>query len=115
MRNLVLSMMIVIAAAFSLSSCGESTPAVEMSAEMTEFVGMIKGTSDDVTKALEKFAANDEVKDNDMGMFDLKDPKVTAKTGDCYTAEFAAGITTRTYEICWADGKINKITDKGMK
>jgi len=48
-------------------------------------------------------------------MYDLKDPKVTAKTGDCYTVEFAAGITTRVYDLCWKDGKIASITEKEVK
>ena len=50
-----------------------------------------------------------------MSMYDLKDPKVTAKNGDCYTVEFAAGITTRVYDVCWKDGKITTITEKEVK
>jgi len=115
MKKSILSLFVVLATFFALSSCGGGTPDVELSAEMTEFVGLIKGTSDDVTAALEKFGASDEVKENDMGMYDLKDPVVTAKNGDCYSVEFAAGITTRMYDICWADGKISSIEDKGMK
>ena len=115
MRKSILSLFIVLTAFFAFTSCGGGTPAVELSPEMTEFVDMIKGTSDNVTAALEKFGATQEVKDDDMGMYDLKDPVVTAKNGDCYSVEFSAGITTRMYDICWADGKISSIADKGMK
>lgn len=115
MKKSILSLFVILATIFALTSCGGGGADVEMTPEMTEFVSMIKGTSDDVTAALEKFGVSDEVKENDMGMYDLKDPVVTAKTGDCYSVEFSAGITTRMYEICWADGKIASITDKGMK
>ncbi len=114
MRKSILSLFVVLALTFAFTSCGGGGSDVELSPEMTEFVGMIKGTSDDVTAALEKFGASDEVKENDMGMYDLKDPVVTGKEGDCYSVEFAAGIT-RMYDICWADGKIASIADKGMK
>jgi hypothetical protein len=93
-------------------SCGG--PKVEVSKDMSDFLAMVKGTSSDVTNALAKYAT-DEQKNNDMSMYDLKEPKVTAKEGDCYTVEFKAGMTTRTYKLCWADGKINKIDDLGMK
>jgi len=115
MKKTILSLFVALTTIFALSSCGGGAPDVELSPEMTEFVSMIKGTSDDVTAALEKFGVSDEVKENDMGMYDLTDPVVTAKTGDCYSVEFTAGITTRMYDICWADGKISSIEDKGMK
>jgi hypothetical protein len=113
MKRTILSLLVTLALVFAISSCGGKS--VEMSAEMQEFVGMIKGSSADVSSALTKFGATEEIVENDMSMYDLKDPKVTAKEGDCYTAEFAAGITTRIYEICWQEGKIVSITEKGMK
>ncbi len=111
----ILLLVVVFVGMISLTSCGDKAPKVETSAEMTQFIGMIKGTSDDVSKALIKFAANKEIKDNDMSMYDLKDPKVTAAAGDCYTIDFSAGATTRTYDICWSGGLINKITFNGMR
>ena len=115
MRKLTLSMIAILAMVFSFSSCGESTPAIEVSAEMTEFMGMMKASSDATSAALAKFAANDEIKEDDMGMYKLEEPKVISKKDDCYTAEFKSGLTTRTYEICWTNGKISKIVSKGMK
>lgn len=113
MKKTILSLFVFLVMAFSFSSCGGKS--VEMSAEMQEFVGMIKGKASDVSAALAKFGATQEIIDNEMSMYDLKDPKVTAKEGDCYTAEFAAGITTRVYEICWKEGKISGITEKAVK
>jgi hypothetical protein len=113
MKKIVFFVFVALAVFFSIYSCGGSN--VEQSAEMKEFVGMIKGKSADVVSALDKFASTPELKSNDIGMYDLSDPKVTAKNADCYSVEFSAGVTTRMYEICWTAGKISAITDKGMK
>jgi hypothetical protein len=113
MKNTILSLILISVMAFAISSCGGSS--VQMSAEMQEFVGMIKGKSADVSAALTKFGASDEIINNDMGMYDLADPKVTAKEGDCYTAQFQSGAVTRIYSICWKDGKITGITEKEAK
>ena len=113
MKKAILSLFVLAIMVFAISSCGGKS--VQMSSEMQQFVEMIKGKSADVSAALTKFGASQDVISNDMSMYDLKDPKVTAKEGDCYTAEFSAGATTRTYLICWKDGKISAITDKGMK
>ena len=113
MKNVFATFLLL--AVFSLVSCGGGAAGVEVNAEMKEFMGMLKGSHTDVEAALAKFAANDDVKDNDMSMYDLKTPKATAAEGDSVTMEAAAGMTTRTYKLCWADGKINKIEDLGMK
>jgi hypothetical protein len=93
----------------------EEAAAVEASAEMTAFLAKFDGTDEAVTAALKEYGADDSVADNDMGMYTLGEPKVVSKDGDCYTFEAKAGITVRTYDVCWADGKINKIEDKGMR
>lgn len=113
MKKTILSLFVLLVMILAISSCGGKS--VETSPEMQEFVGMIKGSAADVSSALSKFGATQEIIDNDMSMYDLKDPKVTAKTGDCYTVEFAAGITTRIYDLCWKDGKITSITEKEVK
>lgn len=105
MKKIFFSLMIVSALFFA--SCGGSS--VEQSPEMKDFISMFKGSSDDVSAALEKYASTDELKNHDMAMYDLKDAKVVSGEGDCYTAEFAAGITTHKYKFCWAEGKIKSI------
>ncbi len=114
MKKSILSLFVVLTAMFALSSCGGEKK-VEQSPEMAEFVGMIKGQSSDVVAALSKFAATDDLKTHDMTFYNLQEPKVTAKNGDCYTVDFKAGITVRTYDFCWKDGKIVKITEKEVK
>lgn len=111
MKNSILSLFVAIAAVMAITGCG-SEPSVELSPEMTEFVGMIKGTAEDVTAALEKFGATEEIKEHDLTMYNLKDPKVKSKEGDCYTVEFTSGMITIVADICWADGKINSLTEK---
>ena len=96
-------------------NCTNKDNRVELSHEMAEFLEMIKGTSDDVTKALMKFGANDVIKENDMGLYDLKDPVVINEKDNCYSVEFTSFITIRMYDICWKDGKITAIFDKGIK
>ena len=98
-----------------LIGCNGDNSDIELSPEMTEFLEMIKGSSDDVTAALGKFGASEEIKLDDMGIYDLKKPKVTSKNGECYSVEFNYDITIRMYDICWADGKIISISDKGIK
>ncbi len=115
MKKIFLSLFIVLAVFFAFSGCSGNTSNVKLSAEMLEFVGMIKGKSADLVSALDKFGATQEIKDNDMGVYDLSDPKVIAKNGDCYSVEFTEGEKTRVYDICWTNGKITLITDKGMK
>ena len=106
----------VLALSFYLLSCGgNNTPDVKLTPEMSDFISMIKGTSDDVAAALQKYGATEEIIENDMGMFNLESPVVTAKEGNCYTVEFKAGMTERVYVLCWDNGKIVKITDKGIK
>ena len=96
----------------------ESAPKVEVSPEMTAFLAGIKGKSTDVEAAL-KASGVDGLDTKDMGMYDLSSPKVTAtrKDGDktCYTFDAKAGMTTRTYDVCWTGGKISEVVDKGMR
>jgi hypothetical protein len=91
---------------------------VDVSPEMQAFLAGIKGKSTDVEAAIKAHGA-DGLDHKDMTMYDLSSPKVTAtnKTGDktCYTFDAKAGMTTRTYDVCWTGGKITEVVDKGMR
>ena len=93
----------------------EEAKPVEASPEMTAFLAKFDGTDAAVTAALKEFGADETVADDDMGMYTLGEPKVVGAEGDCFTFEAKAGMTIRTYNVCWAEGKINKIEDKGMR
>lgn len=114
MKKTILNLFIVLSALFAITQCS-SEKEVEKSEEMKAFLEMFDGTSAGVSAALAKYAATDELKEHDMSMYDLKEPKVTAREGDCYTIEVASGITTRVYDICWKEGKITKIEHKELK
>lgn len=91
---------------------------VEVSPEMTAFLASFSGKSSAVTSALTAHGAPD-LDTKDMGMYDLASPTVTAHEkradNDCYTFDAKAGMTTRTFETCWAGGKITEVADKGMR
>jgi hypothetical protein len=92
--------------------------AVEVAPEMKEFLDGFKGTSKDVEASLKKHAKAG-LDDKDMDMYDLKEPKVIKSDKKdkqvCYDFEAAAGMTTRTYAVCWEGNKIVAVEDKGMK
>ena len=88
---------------------------IELSPEMKIFTEMIQGSYKEVTLAVEKYAANDDIRINEITMYDLDDPKVTEKNNDCYTIEFVTGRSVRVYEICWKNKKIIKINSYGIK
>lgn len=96
----------------------EEVAAVTCDQNMTDFMGMLKGSYKDVEAAIAQFGA-EGLETADMDMYDLKDAKVVAcqkaDAGECCTMEAGAGMTIRTYDICWTDGKISSITDKGMR
>src|SRR5688572_17864269 len=126
-----LAIAFALAAALSFSACKDKkeggggggaaktdTAKVDVSPEMTAFLADIKGKSADVEAAIKKHGV-EGLDHKDMTMYDLQSPKVTAtrKDGDktCYTFDAKAGMTTRTYDVCWAGGKISEVVDKGMR
>jgi hypothetical protein len=113
MLKKISTLLIVAIALVGMIACGGGSK-TELSPEMKDFTSMLKGTSNDVSQALAKYAV-DSLKNNDMGMYNLKSPEVKAKEGDCYTFEANSGATVRTYKVCWTGGKIVKIDDLGMK
>ena len=127
-----LALAFALAAAFTTVACkkkekteggggGATTteaPKVDISPEMQAFMAGIKGKSTDVEAAIKAHGV-EGLDHKDMTMYDLSSPKVTAtnKAGDktCYTFDAKAGMTTRTYDVCWTGGKISEVVDKGMR
>jgi len=92
----------------------EEAPIV-VSPEMEEFMGMFDGTYQKVEEAIAKFASTEEMKEDEMGMYDMSEPGIVSAEGDCYVMEAKAGMTIRVYKLCWADGKIASIEFIEMK
>lgn len=103
------------AAAGAAPATGTGDPVIP---EMTAFMGELAGTSKSVAGALKKHGSKG-LKTQDMQMWNLESPAVTGSTKNgnqtCYTMTAASGMTTRTYGLCWAGGKIVSVTDEGMK
>jgi hypothetical protein len=130
MTKTVVALVSVLAIVLSFSACkkdkesgggGDTTaqtaPKVNVSPEMQAFLADLKGKSRDVEAAIKKHGV-EGLDHKDMTMYDLQSPSVTGtrKDGDktCYTFDAKAGMTTRTYDVCWAGGKITEVVDKGM-
>jgi hypothetical protein len=102
-------------AATAAATAAPAAAAVDVSPEMKGFMAMLDGKDDSAGKALKKYAAKGKEKD-DLGMYTLKDPKVTKseKVGanTCYTMSSTAGAMDHTTKLCWNDkGKIVDIND----
>lgn len=106
MKNLFVSLFIISVVSLGLFACGGG--GVETSEEMKGFMEMFDGVYESTGKALDKYAVP-EMAENEFSGFAMDNMEATAREGDCYTVEAEAGITTRVYKICWADGKINAI------
>ena len=107
----------VVAPAATTAAAPVAATAVEASADMKAFMAMLDGKDDSAGKALKKYGSTKAIQGDDLGMYTLKDPKVTKseKVGDqqCYTMQSSAGMMKHTTLTCWdAKGKIAKITDK---
>jgi hypothetical protein len=98
------------------TSTTAAAPDIDVSPEMKGFMSMLDGSDGSAGKALKKYGAP-SVQKNDLGMYSLKNPKVTKseKLGvmQCYTMESEAGIMKHETKVCWdSKGKIAQITDK---
>ncbi len=85
--------------------------------EMQQFMSSF-GSGASVKRALTKHGRK-ALDTKDMQLYELAAPKIVAGTTSgartCYTIDASAGMTTRTYSVCWEKGKIVEIEDKGMR
>jgi hypothetical protein len=105
------------AAAEKAGAAPEAAP-VELSDEMKAFLEGWDGDHAKVEAALAAHGA-EGLDAAEMDLYDLAEPKVIARNDDgdavCFTFEAKAGITVRTYDVCWNGGKITKVVDQGMR
>ncbi len=88
----------------------------EASPEMKDFLSMLDGGKDSTKKALKKYGGKTQ-QNNPIGMYALKDAKITKSeklgTMQCYAVESTAGTSKHDTKFCWdSSGKIAQITDK---
>lgn len=90
---------------------------VEVTPEMTDFLSQF-GTGVSIGKALKKHGAKG-LESHDMELYDIKNPEVTKAKKDgtltCYAISGKAGLTTRSYNVCWEGKQIKRIDDLGMR
>jgi hypothetical protein len=113
----IFASMVALGAGCDKDKDGGGAAAAQVSDEMKAFMADF-GSSSKVSAALKKHGV-DGLDNKDMDMYDLKDPKVTKSetrgAQTCYTLDAKAGVTTRTYDVCWEGGKIAAVEDKGMR
>jgi poly-D-alanine transfer protein DltD len=110
--SLVIAMFVLLS--FTTSCGGGKKESVKVSSEMQDFMNNLNGKSASVVIALQSFGkAGLDTKD--MGMYDLAKPSVVEAKGNCYLLECNSGMTKRKYNLCWENGKIATIEDKGME
>jgi hypothetical protein len=99
------------------AEAAQPAAAVTATPEMQQFLGAF-GSSTSITRALQKHGKKG-LATHDMGLYDMTEPKIVSSTTvgarTCYTVDAAAGMTTRTYAVCWEKGKIVEVDDKGMR
>ncbi len=136
MKKKFFSFLIVSVCMAGLISCGSSASKTGSSDKSTEnktaepdpgvgkmddFFKMLDGTTAGSAKAYNTYATKGFKDYNanecmpDFCDYELKNPKVISQQGICSTIETTAGITTRTYNICWKNDSISAIEFKGMK
>ncbi|RQO30158.1 hypothetical protein DBR32_11270 [Taibaiella sp. KBW10] len=95
--------------------------AVKNPGKMKEFMAMLDGTDGSAKKAADTYfseelknslAESNKLTFND---FNLQDAKVVSVAGDCCTMEAKAGVTTRSFKLCWQGDKVTSIEDLGVK
>lgn len=136
MKNVFTTTVTVLSAAIFIASCGGATtkstgdatadkPAKEAVAanpgKMSDFMAMLDGTEGSAQKAVDAYFS-DDLKNNQAAAneltftnFTMKDAKVVSVEGQCCTMEAKAGVTTRSFKLCWQGDKVTSIEDLGVK
>lgn len=113
----VKQLIVLIVVAVTVYACGgsgSSSSETKVSPEMEAFMKQLNGSSDNVAAALTQYGTP-ELDKKDMDMYNLENAKVVSADKDCYTMEAGAGMTVRTYVLCWEAGKIKSVEEKGMR
>ncbi len=94
---------------------------VENPGKMNELMALLDGNHVSSKKAIETYFSDslksslEESNNASFGDYDLLDAKVVSVDGQCCVMEAKAGVTTRSYKLCWQDDKVTSIEDLGIK
>lgn len=131
MRNL-LTVAALTVATFIVSCSGaeangateaEKTAKTELAApgKMNDLMAMLDGTEGCAQRAANAFFSDslknslDESNSLTFANYNMQEAKVVAVEGQCCTMEAKAGVTTRTFKLCWEGDKVTGVEDLGMK
>lgn len=122
---------VVLSAAIFITSCGGGTdkptetpaaaPAAANPGKMNDFMVLLDGTDGSAKKAADAYFSdslkNSQAESNSLTFtnYNMKDAKVVSVEGQCCTMEAKAGVTTRSFKLCWQGDKVTGIEDLGIK
>ena len=123
-----LSAAILIASCASASSAENSAtdqPTKEAKAanpgKMNELMTMLDGTEGCGQKAADAFFSDslknslNESNNLTFANYNMSEAKMVAVAGQCCTMEAKAGVTARSFKLCWEGDKVTGVEDLGMK
>lgn len=84
---------------------GQDTEAYKLSTEMT---ATFDGKYETVEAAAKKYGVPGLNTEN-FAEYDLKEAKILSCAGECCKVDVKAGLTVRSYEFCWKDGKLQEV------
>ena len=101
----------------------EKTAKTELVApgKMNDLMAMLDGTEGCAQKAVDAFFSDslknslEESNSLTFANYNMQEAKVVAVEGQCCTMEAKAGVTTRTFKLCWEGDKVTAVEDLGMK
>ncbi len=101
----------------------EKTAKTELAApgKMNDLMAMLDGTEGCAQRAANAFFSDslknslDESNSLTFANYNMQEAKVVAVEGQCCTMEAKAGVTTRTFKLCWEGDKVTGVEDLGMK
>lgn len=89
--------------------------------KMNDLMAMLDGTEGCAQKAVNAYFS-DELKNSleasnslTFANYNMMEAKVVAVEGQCCTMEAKAGVTTRSFKLCWQGDKVSSVEDLGMK
>lgn len=89
--------------------------------KMNELMVMLDGTEGCGQKAADAFFSDslknslNESNSLTFANYNMAEAKVVAAEGQCCTMEAKAGVTTRSFKLCWEGDKVTGVEDLGMK
>lgn len=89
--------------------------------KMNDLMAMLDGTEGCGQKAVDAFFSDslknslNESNSLTFANYNMAEAKVVAVEGQCCTMEAKAGVTTRSFKLCWEGDKVTGVEDLGMK